>query len=151
MTHASGRSRYATAANRWSTAGAGCAWTPGEPTRAGHFAHLQSGVVERLERAEKLLPDGWRWLLVEGYRPPAVQQEIFDGYAATLRRLDPDADEDRIRTEASRWCAPAETAGHVAGAGPGRRPHPPPPTAPSRSRTLIHMHVHQRRANNEMR
>ncbi|MGA6154532.1 M15 family metallopeptidase [Stenotrophomonas sp. NPDC087984] len=83
---------------------------------AGHFAHLRSGVVERLERAEKLLPDGWRWLLVEGYRPPALQQEIFDGYAATLRRLDPDADEDRIHTATSRWCAPAETAGHVAGA-----------------------------------
>lgn len=83
---------------------------------AGHFAHLRAGVAERLERAEKLLPDGWRWLLVEGYRPPALQREIFDGYAATPRKLDPDADEERIRTAASRWCAPAETAGHVAGA-----------------------------------
>ncbi|ATL85291.1 dipeptidase [Streptomyces malaysiensis subsp. malaysiensis] len=83
---------------------------------AGHFAYLRAGVAERLERAEKSLPNSWRWLLIEGYRPPALQQQIFDGYATTLRKLDPGADEERIRTAASRWCAPAETAGHVAGA-----------------------------------
>lgn len=83
---------------------------------AGNWAHLRSAVVERLVRAQDLLPHGWQWLLVEGHRPPALQQNIFNGYAETLRRLHPDASEDEIRTAATRWVAPLETAGHVAGA-----------------------------------
>src|ERR1700685_3053053 len=53
----------------------------------GNWAQLRAGVAGRLLRAERMPPDGWRWLLVEGYRPPALQQTIFDGYAATLRDL----------------------------------------------------------------
>lgn len=83
---------------------------------AGDWAHVRTGVVERLLRAQDLLPDGWRWLLVEGHRPPALQQSIFDGYASTLRQLRPEAPEAEIRTAATRWVAPLETAGHVAGA-----------------------------------
>ncbi|WP_346777000.1 M15 family metallopeptidase [Streptomyces sp. HNM0575] len=82
----------------------------------GSWAHLRSGVVERLVRAEELLPAGWRWLLVEGHRPPAVQQRIFDGYLATLRELRPGASESELTTAATRWVAPLATAGHVAGA-----------------------------------
>ncbi|MFI0981020.1 M15 family metallopeptidase [Streptomyces sp. NPDC021093] len=83
---------------------------------AGHWAHLRTSVAERLLRAQELLPDGWHWLLTEGYRPPAVQTEIFEGYAAELRRLGPDAPEAEIRRDATRYVAPMETAGHVAGA-----------------------------------
>lgn len=82
----------------------------------GNWAHLRTGVMERLLRAEELLPHGWRWLLVEGYRPPALQQSIFDGYAATLRKLHPTAAEKDIWTAATRWVAPMESAGHIAGA-----------------------------------
>jgi D-alanyl-D-alanine dipeptidase len=83
---------------------------------AGDWAHLRAGVVQRLVRAQERLPDGWRWLLVEGYRPPDLQRSIFDGYAATLRRLHPEATQAGIRTAATRWVAPLETAGHVSGA-----------------------------------
>lgn len=83
---------------------------------AGNWAHLRLGVVERLLRAEELLPDGWRWLLVEGHRPPALQQNIFDGYVATLRNLHPGASSNELSTAATRWVAPLEAAGHVAGA-----------------------------------
>lgn len=83
---------------------------------AGDWAHLRAGVVERLLRAEGLLPHGWRWLLTEGYRPPALQQEIFGSYAATLRKLHPGETEEHIRKAAARWVAPLEAAGHVAGA-----------------------------------
>lgn len=82
----------------------------------GNWAHLRTGVMERLLRAEEMLPHGWRWLLVEGYRPPALQQSIFDGYAATLRELHPTATEQEIWTAATRWVAPMESAGHIAGA-----------------------------------
>jgi zinc D-Ala-D-Ala dipeptidase len=76
----------------------------------------RAGVAERLLRAERMLPDGWRWLLVEGYRPPALQQTIFDGYAATLRELHSAAAEEDIWKAATRWVAPMESAGHIAGA-----------------------------------
>ncbi len=82
----------------------------------GDWAHLRAGVLNRLLHAEALLPDGLRWLLVEGYRPPALQQSIFDGYATHLRELRPRADEAEIHAAATRWCAPMETAGHTAGA-----------------------------------
>lgn len=82
----------------------------------GNWAHLRAGVMERLLRAEEKLPHGWRWLLVEGYRPPWLQQSIFDGYAATLRELHPTATEKDIWTVATRWVAPMESAGHIAGA-----------------------------------
>ncbi|MBV9026947.1 MAG: M15 family metallopeptidase [Streptomycetaceae bacterium] len=83
---------------------------------AGDWAHLRAGVVERLIRAQELLPHGWQWLLVEGYRPPALQVSIFNDYATTLRQLHPEASEDHIHTAATRWVAPLETAGHVSGA-----------------------------------
>ena len=82
----------------------------------GDWAHLRAGVAERLQHAERLLPHNWRWLLVEGYRPPLLQRSIFDGYAAQLRALHPDAGEAAIQTAATRWCAPMETAGHISGA-----------------------------------
>lgn len=82
----------------------------------GDWAHLRAGVAGRLLRAQEMLPYGWRWLLVEGYRSPALQQAIFDGYAATLHELRPAAPEDEIRSAAARWVAPLGSAGHVAGA-----------------------------------
>ncbi|MFD4143107.1 hypothetical protein [Streptomyces sp. NPDC058572] len=39
---------------------------------AGDWAHLRADVLQRLMRAQELLPHGWQWLLVEGYRPPAL-------------------------------------------------------------------------------
>ncbi|MCQ8191832.1 M15 family metallopeptidase [Streptomyces rugosispiralis] len=82
---------------------------------AGHFAHRGAGVAERLERAEKSLPNGWRWLLIEGYRPPALQRQIFDGYAATLRMGSPEA------------ATPEESGGacytHAPGLSPRAREH----------------------------
>jgi D-alanyl-D-alanine dipeptidase len=83
---------------------------------AGNWAHLRAGVVERLVRAQDLLPSRWQWLLAEGYRPPTLQRSIFNGYVTTLRQLHPEASEADIRTAATRWVAPLETAGHVAGA-----------------------------------
>ncbi|MBP8535631.1 M15 family metallopeptidase [Streptomyces sp. MK37H] len=82
----------------------------------GSWARLRSSVAERLVRAQELLPDGWQWLLVEGHRPPVLQQSIFDGYLASLRRLHPGATEAELTTAATRWVAPLATAGHVAGA-----------------------------------
>ncbi|HEV7626968.1 MAG TPA: M15 family metallopeptidase [Streptomyces sp.] len=82
----------------------------------GDWRHLRAGLLGRLQDAQQVLPDGWHWLLVEGYRPPALQRSIFDGYASRLRTLRPQDGEAKIRADTARWCAPLETAGHIAGA-----------------------------------
>src|SRR5678815_3265183 len=50
----------------------------------GAFAHLRRGVVRRLLAAQDRLPSGLELLLIEGYRPPMLQQRYFDDYAAEL-------------------------------------------------------------------
>lgn len=46
----------------------------------GAYAHLRSGLLDRLERAERSLPGGYHLLIVEGYRPIATQRRIFETY-----------------------------------------------------------------------
>ncbi|GAA2266757.1 M15 family metallopeptidase [Kitasatospora cystarginea] len=83
---------------------------------AGAFAHVRTGVLTRLIQAQMILPDGLRLLVVEGYRPPALQREYFDRYATRLRTDHPDWDAERLRSAASRFVAPPELAPHSAGA-----------------------------------
>jgi len=77
---------------------------------------LRRGVLDRLLKAEALLPDGLRLLFVEGYRPPVLQRRYFEGYGDILRAANPDWSADRIRTAASRYVSPPEIAPHTAGA-----------------------------------
>jgi zinc D-Ala-D-Ala dipeptidase len=81
----------------------------------GSWARLRSGALDRLLQAQSLLPAGIRFLVVEGYRPPALQRRYFDQYAATLRAAHPDAPPDRIRELASAYISPPEVAPHVSG------------------------------------
>jgi D-alanyl-D-alanine dipeptidase len=82
---------------------------------AGSFARLRSGALQRLLRAQRLLPAGVRFLVVEGYRPPDLQRRYFEQYAATLRRAHPGAPRERIRELASAYISPPEVAPHVSG------------------------------------
>ncbi|WP_433856172.1 nitrilase-related carbon-nitrogen hydrolase [Streptomyces kronopolitis] len=81
----------------------------------GHFAHLRQEVVQRLLAAEKLLPDGLRLRIVEGYRPPALQRRYFEEYADELRATFPDRDPQRRHQDASRYVSPPGIAPHSAG------------------------------------
>ncbi len=83
---------------------------------AGAYAHLRAGLLDRLERAERLLPDGFHLLIVEGYRPVATQQEIFDEYTATLRATFPEMSPEELHAAASRYVSPVQVAPHTAGA-----------------------------------
>ncbi|MER5183837.1 M15 family metallopeptidase [Streptomyces sp. NPDC002896] len=83
---------------------------------AGAFAYLRQGVLDRLVDAQSLLPDGLRLLLVEGYRPPALQRQYFEEYAAELSGSNPDWTPARIREAASRYVSPPQIAPHSAGA-----------------------------------
>ncbi|MEV7612172.1 hypothetical protein [Streptomyces sp. NPDC089799] len=53
------------------------------------FARLRSGVVDRLLRARSVLPGGLRLLVVERFRPPALQQRCFEKYAPSCARPRP--------------------------------------------------------------
>jgi D-alanyl-D-alanine dipeptidase len=83
---------------------------------AGAFAHVRREVLDRLVNADAALPDGLRLLIVEGYRPPAVQRVYFEEYREVLRAANPGWSEDRLRAAASRYVSPPEIAPHSAGA-----------------------------------
>jgi zinc D-Ala-D-Ala dipeptidase len=83
---------------------------------AGDFAHVRAGLAARLAQAEEALPRGVHLLLIEGYRPPALQRRYFDEYLSSLREASPGSDEERLRMLASRYVSPPEIAPHSAGA-----------------------------------
>ncbi|MFB7210471.1 M15 family metallopeptidase [Streptomyces sp. NPDC056255] len=80
------------------------------------FAYLREGVLERLVKAQAMLPQGLRLLFVEGYRPPSLQREYFDEYADRLRSAHFDWSRERIHSAASRYVSPPDIAPHSAGA-----------------------------------
>ena len=82
----------------------------------GVFARVRVGVLDRLATAGQALPAGLRLLIVECYRPPALQRRYFDGYLETLRAANPEWDAQRLRMAASRYVSPPELAPHSAGA-----------------------------------
>ncbi|MFC5885693.1 M15 family metallopeptidase [Kitasatospora sp. CM 4170] len=83
---------------------------------ADAFAYLREGVLERLLKAQAMLPQDVRLLFVEGYRPPSLQQEYFEEYADQLRALHPEWPAGQIHTAASRYVSPPGIAPHSAGA-----------------------------------
>lgn len=83
---------------------------------AGDFAHVRAGMATRLLRAAKALPQGVHLLLIEGYRPPALQRRYFDAYLGTLREASPGADEEQLLVLTSRYVSPPGIAPHSAGA-----------------------------------
>lgn len=78
-----------------------------------HFVRV--GLLERLMRAEESLPAGVHLLLVEGYRPPAVQLQQFTAYVDVLRERNPGWTPAHLRREASRFISPPEVAPHCTG------------------------------------
>ncbi|MFD5465115.1 M15 family metallopeptidase [Kitasatospora sp. NPDC127059] len=82
---------------------------------SGAYARVRSGVLDRLLRAQALLPPGTRFLVVEGFRPPDLQRSYFEAYSATLRAAHPEASPARIRELASAYISPPEVAPHASG------------------------------------
>jgi D-alanyl-D-alanine dipeptidase len=82
----------------------------------GAFAHVRSGVAVRLVAAQEHLPGGLRFLVVEGYRPLALQTAYFERCLADLRAAHPEWSEALAYREASRSLSPPEIGPHVCGA-----------------------------------
>jgi len=82
---------------------------------AGRFALVRAEVLNRMVRAHRSLPAGWRLVLVEGWRPATLQQRYLDDYGAHLGRRYPDTDSDRLVRHARRVVPPPDLAPHVTG------------------------------------
>lgn len=83
---------------------------------AGAWCQLRTGVIERLLQARQALPDGLRLLIVEGYRPAALQQHYFDSHRRELADSHPEWSPQRLDNEASKHVAPPTVAPHPCGA-----------------------------------
>ena len=82
----------------------------------GWFALAREGVRERLVAADRALPGGVRLLIIEVYRPPRLQVEIFEGYRAELMAANLGLTLAEAERLASRYVSPLAVAPHVGGA-----------------------------------
>jgi D-alanyl-D-alanine dipeptidase len=72
------------------------------------WLHVRVGIADRLERAQAAAPKGVSVLVVEGYRPVALQAFYFEQYVAELREEHPTWDRRRLHDFASRYVAPPD-------------------------------------------
>ncbi len=72
------------------------------------YFKLRKSVVARLLEAKNYLPQGIRFMVIEGHRPLSLQKEYFDEYINELSDLHPDWDNEQIHQEASKYVAPPE-------------------------------------------
>ena len=87
----------------------------------GSAARSRRGVAIRLRAAALLLPADLRLRVVEGYRCAADQLAIEAAYRLVVSKEHPSADTAEIERLTSRFVAPLEVAGHVAGHGHASR------------------------------
>ncbi len=88
----------------------------GNPQHSQTYRFLRQKVVQRLRQAQQLLPDGFRFLLSEGYRPYDLQDYYFTKYRQRLLDADPTLSSDEVYMAASQFVSPPEVAPHASGA-----------------------------------
>ena len=82
----------------------------------GMFALVRSGIRDRLLEAERSLPAGTHVLVVEAYRPLALQRRIYESYRAQLLEEYPEMEPGEVDVMATRYVAPVDLAPHTCGA-----------------------------------
>jgi zinc D-Ala-D-Ala dipeptidase len=85
-----------------------------DPT--GAYAHIRAGIVDRLVAAQSLLDRGLRLLVIEGYRPPELQERYFQRYRERLHAAHPQWSPEDLDEQVYRRFAPPDLAPHVTGA-----------------------------------
>ena len=73
-------------------------------------ALLRRGVAERLAQAAERLPEGYAFGIVEGWRPPFIQERMFRATWRMLAERYPHLDESALRPLAERYTAPMEAS-----------------------------------------
>lgn len=80
------------------------------------LSYLRSDLVSRLVAAQAHLPDGYNFMLVEGFRPFELQEQYFSSHRAELLAMDDSLSDEEVFLLASRYVAPPLIAPHVSGA-----------------------------------
>jgi D-alanyl-D-alanine dipeptidase len=65
----------------------------------------RAGVVRRLAQAAASLPPGWQIVVFDAWRPIPLQREIYEHFAASLRRQWPASSEAEVQTRVERYIA----------------------------------------------
>ena len=68
--------------------------------------YIRQGALERLQKAAASLPEGYRFKLWDIWRPVALQQAIFDRYAAEIAEKNPGISEEALFLETSKFVFP---------------------------------------------
>ncbi|TLM76870.1 M15 family metallopeptidase [Microbulbifer harenosus] len=72
-----------------------------------HF--LRESVVISLVRAQKKLPDGWKFRVYEGYRNPSFQNKLFEEQLGRIEESWPEWSSRKIYEYASRLVSPTKS------------------------------------------
>ncbi len=72
------------------------------------YSCLRMSVAYKLLDAQGDLPDGIRFLIIEGYRPLTLQKKYFDEYWNKLKTLHSDWSDKELYREASKYVSPSE-------------------------------------------
>lgn len=83
--------------------------------RTPYFASARKSVVERLEYAQEQLPNGFRLLIKECFRPISLQRRFFESCVEELSGSYPDWGPERLQQLASTYVAPPDIAPHSTG------------------------------------
>jgi D-alanyl-D-alanine dipeptidase len=83
--------------------------TPVHPVfEYGRFRVARKSLAEKLAQAASSLPDGLQLAIVECWRPPAIQREMFAATHARLQRQHPEWDAAELRRMTERTSAPMD-------------------------------------------
>lgn len=64
---------------------------------------VRKGLAHALYRAALLLPEGCKFKILDAWRPPAVQQALFDEYLKSLRRKKPKLSEEDLKEKTENY------------------------------------------------
>ena len=69
---------------------------------------VRKSVAEKLCAANASLPNGLKFAIIEGWRPPFIQKRMYLAIEARWRRVHPDWTEARIRRSVNQFSAPMD-------------------------------------------
>ena len=72
------------------------------------YFKLRESIIDMLLEANKFLPDGIKFLIIEGYRPLSLQTRYFNNYLNKLKQTHPDWDDKKLYEEAGKYVAPPD-------------------------------------------
>ena len=84
--------------------------------RSPAYPYVRRAVAERLQQAQRALPDGLQLLVMEGYRPYDLQEFYFNNHQRRLMDADSELTERAAFMAASTFVSPPDVAPHVSGA-----------------------------------